>query len=253
MLFLPFAVIAVARIALLGSIYLFWDPRISGLMVPALRSLGGEKLLHYPEHIEALPRSFLVADMSMMILFGFALVCGAVLMMVDTLEGRRQDVLKYAGEVVLAIPALAVFVVCFEGATVGIPAALRTIADAFAERPKIQLILVAGSYAAALVATSLLLFTPCFLRAAKGNVLSALKRSVQMARSNVSAVFLATGTVVVLDSAFDLLGSLSSSATGGPRADSVAGFLLIKILVDSLAWFYLFGSAASIASSSEQA
>ncbi len=253
MLFLPFALIALVKVALLGSIYFFWDPRISGFMVPAMRSLGGEKLLHYPAHIEALPGAFSVAEMTIMILFGFAVVCGAVLMMVDTLDGRRHDVLKYAGEVVLATPAIAVFAVCFEGAAVGVPAALRTVADGFAERPKIQLVLLAGSYAAALVATSMLVFAPCLLRVAKGNVLSALKKSARMARSNALAVFLSVGTVLFLDAVLDLLASLSSSAVGGPRADSVASFLLLKIFVGLFGWFYLFGSAASIATSSDWA
>jgi hypothetical protein len=252
MLFLPFVVIGLIKMVALILIYHFWDPRISGFMAPALKSLAGDQVVHFPAHIQQLPVMFLVTEIFVMILLGFALVAWAAFMVADTLGRRGMTSSNYLIEVALATPSVAIIAVCFEGAAVGLPVALAAAAQELGERPKIQLILLSASCVAALLGTGLLLYSPCFLRATRGNAFSAIRRSVRFGRENVLSTALVAGTFLLLEGTLEFLAVHASSAGGGPYGDRVFGFLLARVLVGIFTWFYLVGAATSLITASER-
>ena len=244
-LFLPFAIIAAAKSAVLFAMFFFWHPLLAGFMVPALRTLGGEDALHFPGHVRAFPVMFQTAEIVLMMLFSFALTIWAVFLMADTLEGRRRRFIAYAGVVAVLTPAIVIIALCFAAGTIGIPMALNWAVEEFEERPKIQFLLLSGALGAGFLATVFLGYTPYFLRSVKGGALAAVRASVGYAREHLTLTSLVVVTVFVPEKILEYLASDSGSLVGNLHENWVPGFLFLGVLLEVVTSFFLFGALTS--------
>jgi hypothetical protein len=244
-LFVPFVSIAVAKSLVLLAMYFFWHPVLAGFMVPTLRSLGGEEVLHFPAHVRNFPEMFQIAEVLLLVLFGFAMTSWTVFLIADTLEGRRRQFVTYAGEVAVLTPAIVIIALCFAGGTVGIPMGLDWAAGEFEKRPKIQFLLSSGALAAGFVTTVILGYSLFFLRSAKGGAFAALRASFSYAREHLTLTSLVVLTVFVPEKILENLAFDSGSLVSNLREGWVPGFLFLGVLLEVVTSFFLFGALTS--------
>ena len=244
-IFLPFAIIAAVKSAVLFAMYFFWHPLLAGFMVPVVRILGGEDAVHFPGHVRAFPVMFQTAEIVLMMLFSFAMTVWAVFLMADTLEGRRRRLAAYAGGVAVLTPAIVIIALCFAGGTIGVPMALYGAAEEFEERPKVQFLLLSGALAAGFLATVVLGYAPYFLGSVKGGALAAMRASVSYAREHLTLTSLVVLSVFLPEKILEYLASDTGSLVSNLHGNWVPGFLFLGVLVEVATSFFLFGALTS--------
>lgn len=245
--FVPFALVAAGKSAALVLMYFFWHPLFAGFMVPALRTFGGEDVLHFPAHVITFPVLFQASEIVVVILFGFAMTVWAVFVMADALGGKRQSWSAAAGNVALLTPSVVVIALCFAGGTIGVPMALNRLAEELARRPKFQFLLWAGALGAGFLARVYLAYCPYFLRSAKGGAVGAIRESIRCARRNFGVTLLIVMTAFVPEKVLEYLASDAGAFVNNLRPEWVPALLFFKIVIEVLTSFFLFGAATSIA------
>jgi hypothetical protein len=242
----PFALIAAAKTGALLLMYFYWHPLVSGFMVPALHTVGGEKVLHYPRHMRAYPEMFQVAEMAVLVLLGFALIVWVVRVMADTLEGRKRHWRVYAGEVALLTPALVVLALVFAAATIGAPMALNWAAEQVEDRrPVLHAAYLTLSFGAAFLGRVFLAYTPYFATPAKWGALTAIGRSVAFARENFALTALIVLTAMIPEKTLEYLASETGVLLKNLRPEWIPSLLLAKVVIEAFAWYFCIGALTS--------
>ncbi len=245
-LFMPFLGIFAAKIIPLVLVFWFWHPLFSSFMTPIIKSLGGEALLHYPEHIRLLPNVFRFMEIVVMIVVGFAMLGWAVFLLVDAIQGRRYRAVKYGGEVALFVPPILVIGLSFVLCVLGVPFLFEWLADQF-DRPKLQMLLLATGQLGGFAAEVLLIYSLFFLRQVRGKALTAMKTSINFARANLAITVLLVGTAVLIQKPFELLAGDAGSLVARMQGDLVLVYLLLGTAVEVFAHFFLMASTTWIA------
>ncbi|UCG52872.1 MAG: hypothetical protein JSW58_04770 [Candidatus Latescibacterota bacterium] len=245
-LLVPFFVIAGVKILFLLLVYFCWHPLVSGFMAPTLESLAGEEFLHFPMHILALPRVFGVINAFVMLALGFVMLAWAVFMIDDAIEGKRYRLVNYAGQVSICIPSILLIGFVFLALAAGVPWLLEKIA---ARVPLGRLLMLVGPLAifVSLAVRVLLVYSLIFLKYLRGRAFPALKRSVGFANARLPLTVLVVFTAWMIQKPFEFLGSRSSFLVESSKSEWVAIYLLLGIIVEIFALFFLFVSTTSIA------
>jgi hypothetical protein len=246
-LFLPLFVIALVKVAVLLLMYYFWHPSIAGFMVPTLKSLAGERMLHFPDHVWALPDAFRVVEIGVMVVIGIVMVGWSVFMMIDTMEGKRYGVARYAGEVIVSIPSLLLIGLCFAACVLGIPLMLEWVGKGMAERPKLQLLILTSALGVSFYAEVFLAYSLYYLKTQRGSGFSAVRGSVRRARRDFALTAGVVLTVFVFEKPLEYLASEAVSLVANLHEERVLVYLLAKVLLGVLTTFFLFGAVTSIA------
>jgi hypothetical protein len=243
---LPFALIAAAKTSILLLIYFFWHPLVSGFMVPALRTLGGERVLHYPTHVRAFPEMFQASEIVLMVVLGFALTVWAMWMMADTLEGKRRGWRFYAGQIAILTPSLVVIAVVFAGGTIGVPMILNWAAEqAEDRRPTLQAALVGLAFGAAFLARVFLAYTPHFVGSIKEGPFSAIRKSFRFSREHFALTGLIVLTAMIPEKTLEYLASETGVLLKNSRPAWIPTLLFSKTVIEVFSWFFCVGALAS--------
>jgi hypothetical protein len=243
----PFFLVAVFKIVVLVLMYYFWHPLVSGFMVPALRTFGGEKVLHFPAHVRALPEMFQVAEIVITILFGFALAVWAVSVMVDTLEGNRRTFISHAGRIAVLTPVIVVVAIVFAGGTMALPLAIDRVAEEFYRRPKLEFLLSTGALGAGFLALVYLVYSPYFLHSTKRLGLGGIGASVRFARDHFALTCMIVLTAFFPVKMLQHLASDTGAFVSNSRPEWVPALWFLKVIVEIFASFFLFAAATSSA------
>jgi hypothetical protein len=252
--FAPLALIAAAKSGVLLLSYFFWHPLVSGFMVPALRTLGGERVLHYPTHVRAFPEMFQASEIALMVMAGFALTVWAMWVMADTLEGRRRGWRLYAGQVAVLTPSIAVLAIVFAASTIGAPMILNWAAEqAEDRRPALQAAFVGLAFAWAFVTRVFLAYTPHFARSVKVGPFSTIRKSLDFARESFALTALIVLTAMVPEKSLEYFASETGVLIKNLRPEWIPVLLFSKTVIEVFAWFFCLGALASIATERKRA
>jgi hypothetical protein len=243
---LPFALIAAAKTAVLLLMYFFWHPLVAGFMVPALRTLGEERVLHYPTHVRAFPEMFQASEIVLMVLFGFALTVWAMWTMTDTLDGRKRGWRAYAGPIAILTPSLVVIALIFAGGTIGVPMILNWAAKQVEDRrPMLNAALVWSAFGSAFLARLFLAYTPHFIGSAKEGPFSAIRKSCSFAGEHFALTALIVLTAMIPEKTLEYLASETGVLLKNLRPEWIPALLFSKTVIEVFAWFFCVGALAS--------
>ena len=241
----PFAILAVLKAVPLVLLYFFWKPSFSGFMLPVIQSVFGERMTHYPMHVLKLPDMYRAVDMGVTLAFGFVLLGWAVIMMIDRLEGNSVRFERHAAPALFFVPALLVLGFVFVLGVQGIPAVVSHVGKSITSQ-KLQMLLTLAGLGTSLLVKGLLVYCPSYLVLSRGQIAGALGKSWERARTwgwlTAMIVLTGWGMTVPLNHLLSQPDHLIQK--WGPGL--VFGVLMANILLGTLEFFYLFGSATSI-------
>ncbi len=245
-LYWPFLLLAAVKITLLVLAGLFWLPGLSSVVAPILGSLAGEEALHFPNHIKMLPDIYHAIDIFVMITIGFVICGWAVFMMVDALEERFFRPLKYLGDVAVFIPSILIIGFVFAAGSLVAPYLIEQLAALFFRRPKIQFLILMSAIFVNFGFHVLFVYALIFLKAYGGTAFGAMGRSIAFARDHLSLTATIVITVLVIRWPFAHLAEDTGTLLVTGRAEWVVIYLVLAILIDVIATFYLFASTTVI-------
>ena len=242
----PFAILAALKAVPLVLLYYFWKPSFSGFMMPAIQSLFGEGVVHFPMHVLRLPEMYRTVDMVVTVAVGFVLVGWAVIMMTDRLEGNSIRSGRYVAPTLFLIPPLLVVGFVFVAGVKGVPA-LISILNGSISNLRFQMLLTLAGLGASLAIKGMLAYCPSYLVLRRGRVLSALGMSYRCARTEswITTMIVLTGWVITAPLDYIVSNPVRLMQDWGP--DSVLTVLLVGVFLETLGLFYLFASATAIA------
>ncbi len=245
-LLIPFIVLAIRKTVALLLVHYFWHPAVSGFMVPALKSLVGEEFIHFPTHIFEFPDVYHVIDMTLTLVVGFLLFGWAVFMIADAIEGTRYRLINYAGQVSVCIPSILLIGIIFVACGSGIPFLLGELSE-LTNRVKLQWMIALIAFVIGFGGKVLLVYSLVFLRYVRGRAFPALSRSINFSKSRLAVTAMVVATVLIIQKPFEYVASRTEILVRSSHSDWVMGCLLLGIVVETFALFYLFVATTLIA------
>lgn len=242
---LPFLVIAAVQFAALGLLIAFHRPALSGIGVPLVELLGGERATHYPFLYLFLPGMYAKTVLVLAVFVASLMTAVATLYFARALglqvEGSVwRNAVRRAPALILvaAIPAAIVYGL---GELFGAAPAEQVLGNA-----KIRWGLRGGFLLAIVVLQSLLAYTAAWIVLEGHKALPALRDSVRVA----ARTFLPTLIVVAIPVALLYpLGYLSQRVdlfVGKLRPETVALFISARIVGEILLGFLLVGAVTRL-------
>lgn len=238
---IPFLVLAAVQFADLGLLVSFHRPGLSGLGVPLVEFLGGERATHYPFLYLFLPGMYSKTILVLAVLVASLMTAVATLYFAQAL-GLRVESGAWRGAFRRALPLIVVAVV---------PAALiyglgqltgLVPGDLVLQNAKVRWGLRGGLLLCIVVLQSFLAYTTAWIVLEGHKVLPALRDSIRVA----ARTFLPTLIVVAIPVALLYpLGYLSQRVdlfVGKLRPETVALFISARIVGEILFGFLLVGA-----------
>jgi hypothetical protein len=238
---LPFLVIAAFQIAVLGLLVSFHRPVFSGLGVPLVELLGGERATHYPFLYLFLPAMYAKAVLVLAIFVASLMTAVATLYFARALglqvEGSVwQAALRRAPALILvaAIPAAAIYGL---GELLGLVPAQQVL-----ENSKIRWGLRGGMLLSIIVLQSLLAYTAAWIVLEGHRALPALRDSIRVAARTFLPTLIVVAIPVVLLYPLGYLSQRADLFVGKLRPETVTLFISARILAELLFGFLLVGA-----------
>jgi hypothetical protein len=241
----PFLLVALLKLIPLLVVSFLSHPLIAGFSVPSVRTVFGEAAVHYPQHVVMLVDMYRAIDITVLLLFGFAMYGWAVLAMTDTLQGRPVRATGYGLHIVASLPSLLVIGVLFVLITFGIPVLLEHVTEPL-RRPKLVQLLTFTAVALWVAAMSFLIYAFFFLGQAPFRPFEIIRRSIRFAAKRFAMTATTLLTVLALHALTNqLLSGLLTPHVGA--SDPFLQAIGLKLLSDTIVGYYLFAATTSLA------
>jgi hypothetical protein len=239
----PFALFALLQALILLAMAMFTTPWLAPVMVPVLRSLGGDASLHYPLHLVGLPAVYQRLYLPLVASVGFSLWTLAVWKLVDhhTYGAERRarafrPLLLHTVSVGVLFVATSVLVSWAAASVVG----PRTPAMVGRAVMLVSIVLVA-------TLQTFLVYAPVALRLRGGNAWGALRTSARYARRNFLATALLIVTVLLVHMPVDFLLARADRVAARFSPETVLELMLVSVLLEMFTAYILFAGVTELA------
>jgi hypothetical protein len=241
----PFLVIAVLKLIPFLCVTFFSHPLIARLSIPLVQSVFGEEALHYPQHVFMLGNMYRVIDIAVLALFGSTMFGWAVFMMTDALQSRRVAATRYGTQVVSSLPALLLIGSLLVTLIFGIPLLFEQLARTVQHERLLQLLNLAA-IGLLTTTTSIFVYAPFFIAPPSPKALRAIRQSIRFAKTRFEVTALAVLTALAIHACGQyFVARLLTPHAGGP--DPLLQAIVVRLLFDTVAAYYLFAATTSLA------
>ena len=240
---LPFLAFAVVQVLILGALAFFTTPALASIMLPVVRALGGEPVLHYPTSFVLLPATYRVVYLPLVATVGFALWSLGVWSMIAHHDvGARSGARSFRR----ALPSIISIGIVFVVVTVAIGRGLAILAGQLP--PGIpSKIATLGIIAVTACAQALLVYAPAVVRLRGGGALAAMRASVGYARRMFLPTALVIATVLVVHLPVDAIVGNADVLAARFRPEIVFHFMVGSIVLEVVTAFILFAGVVALA------
>lgn len=240
---LPFLVFAVVQVLVLGALAFFTTPALASLMVPVVRTLGGEPALHYPTSFVLLPATYRVVYLPLVATVGFALWSLGVWSMIAHHDvGARTGARSFRR----ALPSIVSIGIVFVVVTVAIGRGLAILAAQLPPGIPSKMATL-GIIAVTACAQALLVYAPAIVRLRGGGPLAAIRGSVGYARRMFLPTAMVIVTVLIAHLPVDALVANADLLAARFRPEIVFHFMVGSIVLEVVTAFILFAGVVALA------
>jgi hypothetical protein len=243
----PFVFFALLQVVILLAMSMFTVPWLAPVMVPVMRTLGGEESLHYPIHFISLPAIYQRIYLPLVASVGFGFWTFAVWKLVD---GHRYGTQRGRPPFRPMLGHAMLIGVLFVGTSVLVSHGLSSLVTPKTPGMVVKLLLLVSVALTAAVQT-FLVYAPVALRLRGENAWRALRTGARYARRNFLSSALLITTVLLVHLPLDFLLARADRVAARFSPETVLQLMLGSVTLEMVTAFVLFAGVTELALSRE--